>query len=293
MSNNNGSIGAALMDEFKQMVADGRIPGIDLSQFKTPAELADFLKDAIKSSAKTLADISASKGTIPHDPSKQKGAFEVTPATKAGDDEDEEDDGLSENLSDIVNDLSSEAAEVKQRYDALVRSRAFIHGVRDLPDSDIPDHLVSMTAVLNDLDKILFDVDSIFRKLSAIDVAYGLDDSVVLNMILDQLNDLSVCVLPLTDLFHSKLDMILGCGWDPCEEEDDVCDGCEGCVSTRMATVSQRQAISRKVFLRGRCPALWWRVFACRTRRMPMKRAASRRMRQKGISRANWAPVPI
>lgn len=229
MSNNNGSIGAALMDEFKQMVADGRIPGIDLSQFKTPAELADFLKDAIKSSAKTLADISASKGTIPHDPSKQKGAFEVTPAAQAEAGDDEEDDSLRENLSDIVNDLSGEAAEVKQRYDALVRSRAFIHGVRDLPDSDIPDHLVSMTTVLNDLDKILFDVDSIFRKLSAIDVAYGLDDSVALNMILDQLNDLSACVLPLADLFHSKLDMILGCGWDPCEEEDDVCEGCEGC----------------------------------------------------------------
>ena len=53
MEKNGSAVGAALINEFKQTVADGRLPQVDMSQFKNAEELAAYLVNAIRSAPRS------------------------------------------------------------------------------------------------------------------------------------------------------------------------------------------------------------------------------------------------
>lgn len=245
MEKNGSAVGAALINEFKQMVADGRLPQVDMSQFKNAEELAAYLVNAIKSGGEAV--VNAVRTAVPHDPTKKAAAFMVTrkdgeqadgPDGEAEEPENDGDFGDSdpmerEDVRDALSKIDDQLDTAEKMYHGLVRERCFIHGVRDLPDMDNPDHLMSMVDVLNRLEDVGERICNVQRKLSVLGIVYGLGNNDAVDDLMDRMAKLADCVAPLATLFHDKLDTAVGTDWDPClDDEDgeyDECDGCCGC----------------------------------------------------------------
>ena len=192
MEKNGSAVGAALINEFKQMVADGRLPQVDMSQFKNAEELAAYLVNAIRSGGEAV--VNAVRTAVPHDPTKKAAAFMVTrkdgeqadgPDGEAEEPENGGDFGDSdpmerEDVRDALSKIDDQLDTAEKMYHGLVRERCFIHGVRDLPDMDNPDHLMSMVDTLNRLEDVGERICNVQRKLSVLGIVYGLSDSGVI-----------------------------------------------------------------------------------------------------------------